>query len=119
MAPDGGDCTSTHIPVLLQQNHWTYAKKRKYLRATVLRNSSEMHQQAYHRPADGILSMLQHTIKLLLCISQYIRSVRRYLVFEMRSHNVAACLAVRGQVFGTGPDATGDIRYKLISVLSE
>jgi hypothetical protein len=75
--------------------------------------------QAYQRPADGILSMLKHTIELLLFISQYIRSVRQYIVSEMLSHNVAACLAVRGRMFGTGPDARDDIRCKLVSVLSE
>lgn len=63
--------------------------------------------------------MPQRTIKLLLYISQYIRSVRQYVVFEMRSRNVAASLVVRGPMFGTGPDARGDIWYKLISVLSE
>jgi hypothetical protein len=63
---------------------------------SLLPNSSEIHAQAYRRPADGILSMLQYTLQLLLYISQYIRSVRQYTVFEMRSSNVAACLAVRG-----------------------
>jgi len=41
------------------------------------------------------------------------------MVFEMRSHNVEVCLAVRGRMFGTGPDARGDVRHELISVLSE